>query len=72
MKFLMVVFFLLDGQWVEGDPSEGWGAVPYATEEACLASKARAEDIQANLKQTNPRALDKRFECIAEQTGSSD
>jgi len=42
MKFLMVVFFLLDGQWVEGEASKGWGAFPYATEEACLASKARA------------------------------
>ena len=72
MKFLMVVFFLLDGQWVEGEASKGWGAFPYATEEACLASKARAEDIQANLKQTNPRAVEKRFECIAEQTGSND
>ncbi len=72
IKFLMVVFFLLDGQWVEGEASKGWGAFPYATEDACLASKARAEAIQANLKQTNPRAVEKRFECIAEQTGSND
>ena len=72
MKFLMVVFFLLDGQWVEGEASKGWGAVPYATEDACLASKARAESIQANLRQVNPRAIEKRFECIAEQTGSND
>ncbi len=71
MKFLMVVFFLLDGQWVEGETSKGWGAFPYATEEACLASKARAETIQANLRQTNPRAIEKRFECIAEQARSS-
>ena len=34
--------------------------------------QARAEAIQANLKLTNPRAIDKRFECIAEQTGSPD
>ncbi len=46
--------------------------MPYATEAACLTSKARAEAIQANLKLTNPRAIDKRFECIAEQTGSPD
>ncbi len=72
MKYLMVVYFLLDGQWVEGEASKGWGAVPYATEDACLTSKARAEDIQVNLKQTNPRALDKRFECIAEQPGPKD
>ena len=72
MKYLMVVFFLLDGQWVEGEASKGWGAYSYATEEACLAGKARAEAIQANLKQTNPRAVEKRFEGIAEQTSSSD
>ncbi len=69
MNYLMVVFFLLDGQWVEGEASKGWGPVPYATEEACWASKARAEDIHASLMQANPRALDKRFECIAEQPG---
>ena len=72
MKYLMVVFFLLDGQWVEGESSKGWGAMPYATESACLASKARAETLQANVKRTNPRAIDKRFECIAEQPGSPD
>ncbi len=72
MKFLMVVYFLLDGQWVEGDASKGWGAVPYVTEAACLTSKARAEGIQASLRQVNPRAVEKRFECIAEQTGSND
>ena len=72
IKFLMVVFFLLDGQWVEGEASKGWGPVPYATEEACLTSKARAEAIQSNLKRTDPRAVEKRFECIAEQTGSTD
>ena len=71
MKYFMVVFFLLDGQWVEGEASKGWGPVPYATEDACLTSKARAEAIQANLQQFNPRAFEKRFECIAEQTGSS-
>ena len=72
MKFLMVVFFLIDGQWVEGEASKGWGPVPYATEEACLASKTRAEAIHANLLKTNPRAIDKRFECVTEQTGPSD
>ena len=72
MKFLLVVFFLLDGQWVQGEASQGWGALAYATEEACLTSKARAEDIHANLKQVDPRAVEKRFECIAEQTESKD
>ncbi len=72
MNYLMVVFFLLDGQWVEGEASKGWGPMPYATEDACLASKARAETIQANLRLTSPRAIEKRFECIAKQTVPND
>ena len=72
MKFLMVVFFLLDGQWVAGEASEGWGPMSYETEEACLTSKARAGSIQESLKQTNPRSVEKRFECIAAQIESND
>ena len=72
MKFLLVVFFLLDGRWVEGKASEGWGAYPYETEEACLAGKVRAEDIYVNLKLVNPRTFEKRFECVAEETATND
>lgn len=72
MKYLLVVFFLLDGQWVEGEAAKGWGPMPYESEDACLTSKARAETIHENLKQTNPRATEKRFECVAAQTDASD
>lgn len=72
MKFLLVVYFLLDGQWVAGEANEGWGPMPYETEEACLISKARADTIFEKLKQTNPRSIEKRFECVAGQTGSND
>ena len=72
MKYLLVVFLLLDGQWKEGEASKGWGAFPYETEEACLTGKARAEAIHVKLKQVNPRALEKRFECVAGQTESND
>ena len=72
MKFLLVVLFLLDGRWVEGKASEGWAPYPYDTEEACLASKVRAEDIYVNLKRVNPRAFEKRFECVADRTDSTD
>jgi len=67
-----VIFFLLDGQWVAGEASEGWGPMPFEFEEACLASKARAEAIFENLKQTNPRSIEKRFECVATQSESND
>ncbi len=72
MKILLVVFFLLDGQWVQGEASKGWGAFPYDTEQACLTGKARAEAIYADLKRVNPRAIEKRFECIAKQNESND
>ncbi len=72
MKYLLVVFFLFDGQWVQGEASKGWGPLPYETEAACLTSKARAENIHADLKRVNPRAFEKRFECIAEQNATND
>lgn len=72
MKFLLFVFFLMDGQWVQGKASEGWGAYPYDTEAACLAGKARAEDIFVKLKRVNPIAIEKRFECTADQIEAKD
>ncbi|MDP6022789.1 MAG: hypothetical protein QGG19_16045 [Alphaproteobacteria bacterium] len=68
MKFLLVVFFLFDGQWVQGDARKGWGSVSYESQAACLASKARAEAIHADLRKVNSRAIEKRFECISEST----
>ena len=72
MKYLLVVFFLFDGQWVEGDPAEGWGPYPYQTESACLIAKLRAEEIFTRLRLVNPRAIEKRFECTAEQIEAND
>lgn len=72
MKYLLVVFFLFDGQWVEGESAEGWGPLPYETEAACLSSKARAEEIFVKLKRVNPRAFEKRFECTAAQNQAND
>ncbi len=63
MEFLLVVYLMLSGTWVRGDEMEGWGALAYPSEQACLESKARAEAIQADLKLKNPHAADKRFVC---------
>ena len=71
MKFLLVVFVLVNGDWVRGDDLEGWGSVAYDSEEICLARKARAEQIQVDLKRANPRAYDKRFVCEPMDTKSS-
>ena len=72
MKFLLLVFFLFDGQWVKGDPAEGWGSYPYETESACLIAKLRAEQIFVKLQRVNPRAIEKRFECTAAQNQAND
>ena len=63
MEYLLVVYILLNGVWVRGDELDGWGSIPYPTEQACLQRKGRAEEIRADLKRVNPRAHDKRFEC---------
>ena len=65
MEFLLVVYILINGVWVPGEEVQGWGAMTYASEARCLESKARAEEIQADLKLKNPRAYDKRFACEA-------
>ena len=69
MEYLLVVYFLMSGVWVRGDEIEGWGAIPYPTEVACLETKARAEKIQADLKRVAPRALEKRYVCEPRETG---
>lgn len=71
MKYLLVIFFLYDGVWVEGEAAKGWGPFPYETEAACLEGRTRAGAIHANLKLVSPRAIEKRFECIAEQIESN-
>jgi|AP95_1055475.scaffolds.fasta_scaffold06206_2 hypothetical protein len=71
MKFLLVVFFLINEVWVEGKASEGWGAFLYETQEACLAGKTRAEGIHAQQLLTRPRSVNKRFECVADKTEST-
>lgn len=74
MKYLLVVYFLIGGEWISGADMEGrgWSPMPYATMEKCLASKTRAEAIQVNLKIVNPRAFDKRFACEPRETSSGD
>ncbi len=70
MEYLLVVYLLMGGDWVRGDELEGWGSIAYPAEEVCLQRKARAEEIQADLKRINPRAYDKRYVCEPRQTGT--
>ena len=70
MEYLLVVYLLMGGDWVRGDELDGWGSIPYPAEEVCLQRKARAEEIQADLKRINPRAYDKRYACEPRETGT--
>ena len=63
MKFLLVVFLLVNGAWVRGDTMEGWGSIEYPSEEICLEKKANAEKFQVQLEKNNPRAYKKKFAC---------
>ena len=68
MEYLLVVYFLMSGVWIRGDAFEGWGPIPYPTEAACLERKMRAEELQADLRRVNPRALAKRYVCEPRET----
>lgn len=70
MEYLLVVYFLMSGVWIRGDEFEGWGAIPYPTEAACLERKTRAEEIQVDLRRVNPRASPKRYVCVPRETGT--
>lgn len=69
MKYLLVVFILINGEWVRGDDLEGWSAISYETLDRCLESKKRANEIQLNLKRINARAFEKRFVCEPQGDG---
>lgn len=63
MKYLLVVYLLMDGSWIRGDEVEGWASIPYATEALCIERKIAAEGFHQELKEQNPGANDKRFDC---------
>jgi hypothetical protein len=63
MAYWLVVYILIGGAWVPGEKLEGWGPVRYDSEAECVASKSRAEAMQAELKTVNPRAHAKRYVC---------
>ena len=70
MEYLFVVYFLINGAWVRGDTMDGWGSLPVATLEECLERKTRAEEIHADLMRSDPRVLDKRFDCESRESAS--
>lgn len=72
MKYWLVVYIMMNGVWVPGEQLEGWGSVPYETEARCLKSKARAEALQVELREINPRAHDKRFACEVRNSRGQD
>ncbi len=73
MEYLFVVYFLISGEWIRGDDMEmdGWASLPVATLEECLKRKARADEIHADLMRSDPRVLDKRFDCEPRENASN-
>lgn len=63
MKYLLVVYLLIEGSWVRGDSIEGWASITYDSEVLCIERKISAEGFQRELKQQNPGAYEKRFDC---------
>jgi hypothetical protein len=45
MKWYLVIYFLVNGIWVEGDPADGWGRREMASEETCRAARQRASAV---------------------------
>lgn len=72
MKYWLVVYIMINGAWVPGEELEGWGPVAYETKAGCLKSKTRAEELQDELQEVNPRAHDKRFVCEARESVGED
>ncbi len=72
MEYLLVVYFLMSGVWIDGDGIDGWGAIAYPTEAICLERKARAEALQVDLERVNPRAIPKRYACEPRESGPGD
>lgn len=63
MKYLLVVYLLIEGSWVRGDTMEGWASIAYDSEALCIERKVAAEGFQRELKEQNPGAYEKRFDC---------
>ena len=57
MKFLFVVFLLINGEWVRGDTLEGWASMEYQDEVSCLAAIERAKLIQLDFEAYQPARL---------------
>ena len=72
MEYLLVVYFLMSGEWIRGDELDGWGSLPLPSQEICLERRQRAEKIHEELMISNPSARDKRFECEPREADGQD
>ena len=56
MKWLLIIWFLHNGQWIPGDMVEGWGSIPQPSKEECLVKLKKAFEI-------NKENVEIRFTC---------
>ncbi len=45
MKWLLIIYIFSNGEWKQGDPEQGWGAMPVDSKEICLQKKANGERV---------------------------
>ncbi len=62
--WLLVVFFLIGGEWIQGESQYGWEPVQFTTYIECRSALINEEGINANLVAVNPRLPIMRFECV--------
>ena len=49
LKILLVVFVMINGEWIHGENVDGWGPLEYETLDACLVG---ARTLNANTPDT--------------------
>jgi hypothetical protein len=63
MKWFLVVYIFLNGDWVPGETMDGWAPHPMASYKECRRVQIQATGLQALLERSNPQAHWKRWEC---------
>lgn len=61
--WFLVVFFLVGGVWIQGDP-EIWKPVSFTENKICEFAKDKEMRINDNLRANNPRLPEMKFVCM--------
>ena len=61
--WFLVVFFLVGGEWIQGD-LEIWEPIPFTELKECDIAKDNETVINDKLKSANPRVPEMKFVCL--------